>query len=74
MSYACMRSFHYLLIIIRVDLGKVYIMDPLDKNLEEYNRMIYMLERQLQSLSHYISLYRSFPDKIIITDVGKSSS
>jgi hypothetical protein len=49
-------------------------MDPLDKNLEEYNRMIYMLERQLQSLSHYISLYRSFPDKIIITDVGKSSS
>ena len=45
MSYACMRSFHYILLIIRVDSGKVYIMDSLDKDPEEYNTLIYMLDR-----------------------------
>ena len=45
MSYACMRSYHYLLFVIRVDHAKVYIMDPLDKEREEYSSVIYMLNR-----------------------------
>jgi hypothetical protein len=40
-----MRRFHYILLIIRVDFfGKAYIIDPLDKDPEEYNSMIYMLD------------------------------
>ncbi len=45
MSYACMRSFHYALMIIEVDIAKVFIMDPLDKPPEQYNSLINMLNR-----------------------------
>jgi hypothetical protein len=43
MSYACKRSYHYALMIIEVDIEKVFIMEPLDKAPEEYNSLIYML-------------------------------
>jgi Ulp1 family protease len=45
MSYACMRSYHWILLIIRVDAGRVDIMDSLAKNPEEYSNLIYMLQR-----------------------------
>ena len=45
MSYACMRSYHYALLIIKVDSGKIDVMDSLDKDMGEYKSLVYMLDR-----------------------------
>jgi hypothetical protein len=41
----CVRRFHFILLIIRVDEGKVLIMDALRKKPEEWKDLRDMLQR-----------------------------
>jgi len=44
-AYINVRSFHWILLIIKVDDGIVYIMDSLQKDPEDYNNIVFMLQR-----------------------------
>jgi len=44
-AYINVRSFHWILLIIKVDAGQVEIMDSLDKSPEDYNSLVLMLRR-----------------------------
>ena len=44
-AYINVRSFHWILLIIKVDDEIVYIMDSLQKDLEDYNNIVFMLQR-----------------------------
>jgi hypothetical protein len=39
-----MCSYHYAMMIIEIDIGKVFVMNPLDKTYTEYDSLIYMLD------------------------------
>ena len=45
MSYACVRSFHFILLEIKLEQGLVTVIDSKRKNLEEYVTMTKMLEK-----------------------------
>jgi Ulp1 family protease len=45
LAYINVRSFHWILLIIQVDHGRVDIMDSLDKPLEDYINLLDMLQR-----------------------------
>ena len=42
-AYINLRSFHWILLIIKVDVGQVHIMDSLDKSPEDYINLVLML-------------------------------
>ena len=44
-AYINVRSFHWILLIIRVDEGVVEIMDPLGKDQELYDSLLTLLQR-----------------------------
>ena len=58
----CVRRFHYILLAIQLDAGLVIVLDSRRKEVTEYADMIEMLQKYVQSLSHYIGNFRSFPD------------
>ena len=58
----CACSFHWILLIIEVDEGKIQVLDSLLKEIKEYHNVKLMLDRQFQSLSHYVGLFSSFSD------------
>jgi len=43
--YKRVRSFHWILLDIRIDVGVVEVMDSLEKPQKEYQNMIDMLQR-----------------------------
>jgi Ulp1 family protease len=43
-AYINVRSFHWILLIIQVDLERFDIMDSLDKSLEDYSNLVDMLQ------------------------------
>ena len=45
MSYACVRSFHYILLEIKLEKGVVSVLDSKRKDPEEYADMTQMLDR-----------------------------
>ena len=45
LTYINVRSFHWILLIIKVDKGTVQIMDPLDKNMDEYRDLLNTLQK-----------------------------
>ena len=45
MIYACVRSFHFILLEIKLEQGLVTVIDSKRKNLEEYATMTKMLEK-----------------------------
>jgi hypothetical protein len=44
-AYINVRSYHWILLNIRVDAGVVEVMDSLDKDPEDYNSVVLMLQR-----------------------------
>jgi hypothetical protein len=44
-AYINVRSFHWIMIIIQVDHGRVDIMNSSDKSLEDYSNLLDMLQR-----------------------------
>jgi len=44
-AYINVRRFHWILLIIKVDVGQVDVMDSLSKDLKEYADLIEMLQR-----------------------------
>ena len=45
MTYACMRSFHYILLEIKLEQGVVTVLDSRRKDPQDYANMIKMLEK-----------------------------
>ena len=45
MTYACMRSFHYILLEIKPEQGLVNVLDSRRKDPEDYADMTQMLEK-----------------------------
>ena len=45
MTYACMRSFHYILLEIKLEQGVVTVLDSRRKDPEDYANMTQMLEK-----------------------------
>ena len=45
MTYACMRSFHYILLEIKLEQGVVTVLDLRQKDPKEYADMTEMLEK-----------------------------
>ena len=45
MTYACMRSFHYILLEIKLEQGVVTVLDSRRKYPEDYADMTQMLEK-----------------------------
>ena len=45
MSYACVRSFHYILLEIKLDQGLVTVLDSRRKGPKEYADMAEILEK-----------------------------
>ena len=45
MTYACMRSFHYILLEIKLEQGVVTVLDSKRKDPQEYADMTEMLEK-----------------------------
>ena len=45
MTYACMRSFHYILLEIKLEQGVVTVLDSRRKDPKEYADMTEMLEK-----------------------------
>ena len=45
MTYACMRSFHYILLEIKLEQGVVTVLDSKRKDPQEYADMTVMLEK-----------------------------
>ena len=45
MTYACMRSFHYILLEIKLEQGLVTVLDSRRKDPQEYADMTEMLEK-----------------------------
>ena len=45
MTYACMRSFHYILLEIKLEQGLVTVLDSRRKDPKEYADMTEMLEK-----------------------------
>ena len=45
MTYACMRSFHYILLEIKLERGLVTVLDSRRKDPKEYADMTEMLEK-----------------------------
>ena len=45
MTYACMRSFHYILLEIKVQQGLVNVLDSRRKDPQDYADMTQMLEK-----------------------------
>ena len=43
--YKRVRSYHWILVIIRVDEGIVEVLDSLSKDLAEYKSMVQMVDR-----------------------------
>ena len=51
MTYACMRSFHYILLEIKLEQGVVTVLDSRRKDPQDYANMTQMLEKLNRSLS-----------------------
>ena len=45
MTYACMRSFHYILLEIKLEQGVVTVLDSRRKDRQDYADMTQMLEK-----------------------------
>ena len=60
MSYACVRSFHYILLEIKLEQGLVNVLDSRQKDPEDYADMSKMLEKLNRSLSHHIGNFVHF--------------
>ena len=45
MSYACVRSYHYILLEIKLEKGVVTVLDSKRKDPKEYTDMTEMLEK-----------------------------
>ena len=45
MSYACVRSYHYILLEIKLEQGLVTVLDSRRKDPKEYEDMIEILEK-----------------------------
>ena len=45
MTYACMRSFHFILLEIKLEQGVVTVLDSRRKDPQEYADMTQMLEK-----------------------------
>ena len=45
MTYACMRSFHYILLEIKLEQGVVTVLDSRLKDPQDYANMTQMLEK-----------------------------
>ena len=45
MTYACMRSFHYILLEIKLKQGVVTVLDSRRKDPQDYANMTQMLEK-----------------------------
>ena len=45
MSCACVRNFHFILLVIKVEKGEVTILDSRQKDHEDYANMTGMLEK-----------------------------
>ena len=63
MTYACMRSFHYILLEIKLEPGVVTVLDSRRKDPQVYADMAEMLKKYVKSI--IIAPYRqlcSFPD------------
>ena len=45
MTYACMRSFHYILLEIKLEQGVVTVLDSRRKDPQEYADMTEMLQK-----------------------------
>ena len=45
MSYACVRSFHFILLEIKLDAGVVTVLDSIRKDPQEYVDMTAMLQK-----------------------------
>ena len=45
MTYACMRSFHYILLEIKLEQGVVTVLDSRPKDPQDYADMTQMLEK-----------------------------
>ena len=60
LTYINVCSFHWILLIIEVEEGRVLIYDSLSKEEKKYQILLDALQRYFQSLSHYIGLFCSF--------------
>ena len=47
MTYACMRSFHYILLEIKLEQGVVTVLDSRRKDPQDYADMTQMLEEKI---------------------------
>ena len=45
MTYACMRSFHYILLEIKLEQGVVTVLDSRRKDPQDYANMTQMLQK-----------------------------
>ena len=45
MTYACMRSFHYILLEIKLEQGVVTVLDSRRKDPQDYANMTQMLDK-----------------------------
>ena len=61
MTYACMRSFHYILLKIKLEQGVVTVLDSRRKDPQDYADMTQMLEKYVKSIIiHHISNFVHF--------------
>ena len=60
MSYACVRSFHYILLEIKLEQGIVTVLDSRRKDPKKYADMTEILEKLNLSLSHHIGNFNLF--------------
>ena len=55
MTYACMRSFHYILLEIKLEPGVVTVLDSRRKDPQDYANMTQMLQKYVKSIISTIS-------------------
>jgi hypothetical protein len=69
-----MCGFHWILLDIQIDKGRVDIFDPLSRNMEQFQSIQDMLQRSFQSFSRYIGLFLWFSKISRIEKLSKSFS
>ena len=60
MSYACVRSYHYILLKIKLEKGVVTVLDSKRKDPKEYADMTAILEKLNRPLLHHIGNFNLF--------------
>ena len=56
------RRFHFILLSVKLDGGVVTVLDLRRKDPKDYADMSAMIQKYVQSLSHHIGNFHSFPD------------